>query len=127
MGYGIYNYYKDVWEYNPETNSWLRKNDFPGGERGMSVSFNIKGKTYLGLGSKGENYQGYSDIWEYQQDSDTWLKKDSYIGNAKWNNIVFTINDKAYIGTGAKSYGGGSSWSIWRSYKDLWEFNPNIE
>lgn len=127
LGYGIYNYYKDVWEYNPETNSWLRKNDFPGGERGMSVSFNIKGKTYLGLGSKGENYQGYSDIWEYQQDSDTWLKKDSYIGNAKWNNIVFTINDKAYIGTGAKSYGGGSSWSIWRSYKDLWEFNPNIE
>jgi hypothetical protein len=127
LGQDYYNYYNDVWEYNPETDKWIRKNDFSGKERSMSVCFSIKGKIYLGLGTKDENYQGYSDIWEYQQESDTWQEKDSYIGQAKWNNIVFTFNDKAYIGTGAKSYGGGSSWSIWRSYKDLWEFNPNLK
>ena len=124
-GYANY-YYTDVWEYNLETDKWIQKNDFPGDKRGMALSFVLQSKAYIGMGAvEEESYQGFPDFWEYKQDTDEWIKKDSYIGGGTWNNIVFAIGEKAYVGTGAKSYGNGSSWGICRSYKDLWEFDPN--
>lgn len=126
LGENFNGYYNDIWEYNPESNIWSRKNDFPGAKRTMAISFMLKSKIYVGLGAEEYNYQGYSDIWEYRDSSDTWIKKDSYVGNGNWKNIVFTFEDKVYIGAGVKSKGGGSSWSVWTDYEDLWEFNPNI-
>jgi N-acetylneuraminic acid mutarotase len=125
MGYDLYRGYNDLWEYSPVTNTWSEKNKFPGGSRSMAITFILDSKAYVGLGSLYDNFSGFSDVWEYQINSDTWIRKDDYIGGGKWDNIVFTLNNKVYIGMGAKSYGGGSSWGIFRSYKDLWEFNPN--
>lgn len=125
MGYDLYQAYNDIWEYSPVTNTWSAKNKFPGNSRAMAITFILDSKVYIGLGSLYDNFNGFSDVWEYQINSDTWIRKEDYIGGGKWDNIVFTLNNKAYIGMGAKSFGGGSSWGICRSYKDLWEFNPN--
>ncbi|MFA5974383.1 MAG: IPT/TIG domain-containing protein [Lentimicrobiaceae bacterium] len=125
MGYDLYQAYNDIWEYSPLTNSWSSKNNFHGRGRAMAISFIRDSKVYVGLGDDVQNYNGFSDIWEYQINSDSWIRKEDYIGAGKWNNVVFGLNNKTYIGMGAKSYGGGSSWDIVRSYKDLWEFNPN--
>jgi len=127
MGYDVYLYqaYNDIWEYSPLTNSWSEKNHFPGSGRSLAISFILDSKVYVGLGTQIQYYNGFSDVWEYQINSDSWIRKDDYYGGGKWKNIVFVLNYKAYIGMGAKSYGGGSSWEICRSYKDLWEFNPD--
>ena len=55
---------KDFWEYDPATNSWLRKNDFGGTGRLGSVGFAIGSKGYVGLGNEGSNVYR-NDFWEY--------------------------------------------------------------
>jgi N-acetylneuraminic acid mutarotase len=119
------NFYADIWAYDKASDTWEQKNDFPGEGRAYALSFVLHSKAYIGMGSVEESYKGFPDIWEYNSILDEWTKMDSYIGGGAWSNVVFTINDKAYVGAGARSYGGGSSWSIWRSYKDFWEFDPN--
>lgn len=48
-------YYKDFWEYDPETNKWTQKTDFPGSARNDATAFGLSDKGYIGSGYDG-NY-----------------------------------------------------------------------
>ncbi|MDB5119028.1 MAG: type sorting protein [Sphingobacteriales bacterium] len=55
----------DFWEYDPSTNIWTRKADFPGGNRQHSSGFAVNGKAYLGLGMPDAFAPLKNDFWEY--------------------------------------------------------------
>ena len=55
MGLGHYNaivdvLFEDIWEFDPGTNTWTQKADFPGGKRLQCASFTINGIGYVGTG-----------------------------------------------------------------------------
>src|SRR5207249_3579671 len=41
---------KDVWEYNPDNDTWTRKDDYPGGGSQYQAAFGIINKGYIGMG-----------------------------------------------------------------------------
>ncbi len=108
-------WFKDFWEYNPETDSWEQKADFPGERRHGAVGFTIDDKGYVGTGYG--DYISYKDLWEYNPDTDNWAKKADFGGTARSEAVGFSINGKGYIGTGRGMY----------LHHDFWEYNPNTD
>jgi N-acetylneuraminic acid mutarotase len=100
--------FNDFWEYNPVTDSWLQKDDFPGEKRHDAVGFTIDGKGYIGTG------YGHKDLWEYNPETGNWTRKADFDGAYRSRAVGFAINGKGYIGTG-----DGTA-----SYRDFWEYDP---
>lgn len=111
------NYLNDFWEYNPDSNKWIRKADFPSDGRYGASAHTIKGKIYVCFGydnSKNSN----NDLWEYNPENDTWTKKAVFPGQPRYSASGFVIGDSVlYIGTG--TYGNSFDYLY-----DFWMYNP---
>ncbi len=59
--------YEDFWAYNIDSDTWIKKTDFPGQLRSESSSFSFNGKGYWGLGRNafGNFFNGINDFYEY--------------------------------------------------------------
>ncbi|MHC1704130.1 MAG: hypothetical protein AB9846_09510 [Tenuifilaceae bacterium] len=110
---GSLNSTKDFWEYNPISNSWIRKTDFGGNNRSSATCFSIGLYGYIGCGAQGGD-PTYKDFWKYDQILDTWTKMADF-GSIRRNCIGFAINTKGYIGV-------GDNYLIY--YNDFWSFEP---
>ncbi|MCE3278260.1 MAG: type sorting protein [Bacteroidetes bacterium] len=85
----------EFWEWNSDNNSWSRKTDFPGTQRGGATGFSIGTKGYI---SGGQIYGGFfTDLWEWDQATDTWTRKADKGGNGRENPSSFVIGNKAYL------------------------------
>jgi N-acetylneuraminic acid mutarotase len=62
---------KDVWEYDPQSDSWSQKTDFAGQARAMSIGFVLGSYLYLGTGNDA-NAQNLSDIWRARPSATGW-------------------------------------------------------
>jgi len=103
-----------LFEYDPVTDIWTRKADFPGTLRSNAVFFSLpNGKAYVGLGTT-LNYVYLNDMWEYDPVTDRWRRLEDFPGTARYSAVAFSVGSKAYIGLG---YDG-------QHRKDIWEFNP---
>jgi N-acetylneuraminic acid mutarotase len=104
-GFGDYDYsiqYKDLWEYDPATDTWAQKADLPGVARVSSTSFSINGFGYVGLGWT--SYIGATtlgDFYKYDPAGNTWTTIATFPGNGRFNASSFVINGYAYVGIGA--------------------------
>ncbi|WP_314519363.1 T9SS type A sorting domain-containing protein [Xanthocytophaga agilis] len=107
----------DLWEYDPITNNWTRKADFPGGMRFAAVGFSVNGKAYLGLGidSSGNRRK---DWWEYNPLTNSWTRKADFPGQARSMAVGFTLTGKGYLGMG---YSG----SVY--LKDFWMYDDQSD
>jgi len=55
---------KDLWAYDPATDTWIRQPDLPATGRGMFVAFSVGEVGYFGLG--GDRYNNnLSDLWRF--------------------------------------------------------------
>jgi PKD repeat protein len=106
--------YNDVREYDPVTNSWTSKANFPGTARAYATGFTIGTKGYYGTGSDINGF--YKDFWEYNSLTDTWVQKRDFPGVARSMANAFAIGNKGYLGIG---WAGNYYHLI-----DLWEYNP---
>ena len=61
---------KDVWRYDPEHNSWERKNDFPTVFSG-GISICGNNRVFAGFGTSSESV---GVLWEYNEKTDNWTK-----------------------------------------------------
>jgi IPT/TIG domain-containing protein len=86
----------DWWEYDPATDQWTRKADFPSAQTmDFFPGFVINNRIYLGLGP---NHTDKS-WWEYDPSTDRWIQKADYPG-IKDNWFApggFSIVNKGYI------------------------------
>jgi N-acetylneuraminic acid mutarotase len=104
--------FKDLWEYNPTTNSWTQKADFGGTARSNAVGFQINNKGYFTTGYDATGRK--KDLWEYDPISNLWTQKTDFLGTARYDAIGFSISGKGYVGTGFDT-----------GYKnDFYEYNP---
>jgi N-acetylneuraminic acid mutarotase len=92
---------KDLWEYDSQTDQWIRKADFPGEARVKAIGAVIGDKAYVGLGavSIGEGNQ-FSDFWEYDIINDTWKQVSSFPGKASNDLFSVVIDDCIYTTEG---------------------------
>lgn len=109
--------YEDIFEYDPTTDKWIKKADFPGRRRDQPVSFTIAEKGYFGTG----NVDPFSPIntnefWQYDPASDKWTQKASFVSSARCRAFGFSIGQKGYIG------GGENNASA--KINDFYEYDP---
>ena len=68
-----------LYAYNPSTNNWTRKADFPGVFRFDQHSFEAGGFGYSGLGALGCCPGGsLIDLWRYSPSTDSWLQRSNF-------------------------------------------------
>lgn len=115
---GDYEKYRKLYEYDPETDTWTRKKDFPGKKRSDAFGFALNNKGYVGCGSY-SYYTTYSDFWEYDPVTDSWTQKNDFPVKCD-DALAVVINGKAYVGFG-KSYIEQKS----NYYSGFWEYNPD--
>jgi len=104
-----------LWEFNPHTLSWTRKNNFPGEPRDESFTFELNGRKYIGGGQAGS--QLYDDIWEYDAVSDAWSLY-TKMPFKRFGSVAFTINGKIYVGYGFNFENGLNA------LMDFYEYDP---
>jgi N-acetylneuraminic acid mutarotase len=75
----------DFWKYNPITDQWIQKTNFPGAERDEGAFFSIGNKGYIGLGGQNSN-PTYNDFYEYAPDSITII---SELTNSNFSADIF--------------------------------------
>lgn len=108
---------KDIWEYDPATNTWTQKADFPGsGANGIyfATAFTADNKGYICGGKCGPN--SYSNqLWEYKPSSDQWIQRTNFPGGVRYQLSSFSIGNQGYVGLGANQ-------DIYK--KDFYCYNP---
>lgn len=97
---------KELYEYDPQTDTWTRKSDFPSTARRAGIAFSVDtdgngvpDKGYIAFGSTNTSTR-YNDIWEYDQITDTWTEMSpSAMGAVNQPNGV-VIGDEIIVGMG---------------------------
>ena len=117
----------DFWEYNPNTNQWARKQDFPGSCPVDPATFSIDSRGYVALGTylhyeegsvKSEGSYLGNELWEYDPERDIWTRLSDYPGQPKTRAKGFSINRHGYIA------GGNISTHTPEGTSEFYEYNP---
>ncbi len=104
--------YADWWEYNPVTDTWTQKNNFPTGARSYSTSFSINGYGYVfGGDTLGKIY---NDLWKYNVLTDAWSQQASMPDTPRTSSSAFSAGNMGYV------FGGYTN----PCTQDLWQYNP---
>lgn len=93
-----------LWEYQPETNTWFRKADFPGTGRWSPRGFVIGDRFYVGYGediSLTGSWELVDDLWEYDIDKDTWEGRSPFTAKPYFVSLSFGVDGAGYIGSEA--------------------------
>jgi N-acetylneuraminic acid mutarotase len=108
---------KDLWEYDPSTNSWTQKADFPGsGGNGIyfATAFSADNKGYVCGGKWGPSLYS-SQLWEYKPSTNQWIQRANFPGGFRYQLSSFAIGNQGYVGLGANQ----------DTYKkDFYRYNP---
>ena len=113
-----------LFSYNPATNQWTRRADFPGTSRSRGVGFSASGRGYFGAGVTGEDERGLRDIWQYDPATDAWQYVTDYPGEGNRYLITYSTDTKAYVGWGYENQASPSGGARVVGCTDFWEFKP---
>jgi uncharacterized delta-60 repeat protein len=69
-------YKNDVWEYDPQIDSWTQKSNFPGAARHSATAASVFGIGYFGTGWSFNN-NNLKDWWSYDSNADSWTQQAS--------------------------------------------------
>lgn len=110
------NVLKDLWEYNPQTNSWAPKADYPGGGGGgvyFATAFTLDNKGFVVCGKIGADTY-IREVWEYKPSANTWMQRPDFPGGQRYQLCSFVVEDEAFVGLGAD----------YNTYlDDIWKYN----
>ena len=111
-GGGWWNLIQDLWEYNPDTNSWTQRATLPTSSwfsgYGGCFSLNNKGYAVTREGS----CTVYARFYEYDPDTNSWTRK-ADMSITRTFAVGFSIDNMGYIGTG------------YPNRVDFWEYDPD--
>ena len=116
----------DWYEYDPATDKWTSKSNFPGASRANAVAFVINGKAYVGLGTNYDRVSKsdlYTDFYEYNPATNLWVKKADFSGTPRDQSVCFAIGEKGYLGTGnidAFQANNTKEFYEYNATKDVW-------
>lgn len=108
-------YYRDFWEYNPQTDTWTQKALYGGAARVSASAFSIGGVGFLGLGQLA-NSASSAVLYAYDVASNSWVRfSDFPLAAGRYEAATFVANNRAYVTCGTDGT---------LNYRDCWEFNP---
>jgi N-acetylneuraminic acid mutarotase len=115
----------DLWEYDPDTDKWTRKADYPGQAAEYLRGFTIGNKAYMGTGFgqkifRPDDPAQNKDFWEYNPAADTWTRKADLPALERENVIAFEINGFGYLGLGTNN-----NYDV--NYKDFWKYDATAD
>lgn len=119
---GDYNWewYNDLWEYDPSANDWTQKASYDALGRYLPVAFTIGNRAYVGTGTyrldRDHNAIYLNDFWEYDPATDSWQQKANVPEKGRTGATGISIGNKAYVGLGYYYYD--------TRLKDWWEYDP---
>ena len=112
--------YKDLWEWDQATDTWIKKADFPGGNRSYGTGFSIGSTAYMGTGMNSTG-NTTKDFWRWDQNTNTWQKEADFGGGNRTHigTGSFAIGNKGYVGpgSGARNLGGMNN--------EFWEYQED--
>ncbi|MBK7883183.1 MAG: hypothetical protein IPJ81_04790 [Chitinophagaceae bacterium] len=115
-------FFKDVWQYNPANDSWLKKQPLPDGkERFWTDCFLLKNRIFITGGGVSVNNQFdmLSDVLEYDIKNNKWIEQTSLPdGKNRMAHCSFVVDIKAYITAGVHDLNVNPT----INFKDVWEF-----
>lgn len=109
------NLFRDWWEYDPVTDVWTQKANFPSMRRSGPAIFTGNSKIYI-VGGGGNMMVIFSDTWEYDPTLNQWSPKLNLPAGTRNLAASFSIGNKGYICTGQ----GGSPIDM---QSDFWEYD----
>ncbi|OJJ19682.1 hypothetical protein BKI52_19310 [marine bacterium AO1-C] len=102
----------DLWEYDPTTDTWTQKANYPGGKRTAAVSFVIQDIAFVGLGTD-VNTIHQKDFWQYKPATNTWTQIADFTGTPSFSQQTgFSVGGKGYV--------------VKRDSKELWEIDLGV-
>jgi N-acetylneuraminic acid mutarotase len=109
---------RDVWSYDPATDLWTRRNDFPGTARGYVFSASISGLGVLALGVLPTGISDLTrEVWLYDPSGDTWTRGPDFPGVGRGSASGMAVDSNLYIGLGCDSELSNLS-DFWRLRSD---------
>ncbi len=116
-------YFKGIREYDPLTDTWTRKANFPGIGLKDAFVFTVGNKAYVGTGESvnlaDNSIIRTNQFWEFNPIANTWTQKADFGGGIRSSAISFSIGNKGYVGSGNSS--PNSTYGIFPS--DFWEYD----
>jgi N-acetylneuraminic acid mutarotase len=110
--------YTDFFEYDPATDKWTAKANFPTVGRDQPVFFTIANKGYVGTGNTNPSSAASvkSDFWEYDPATNKWSAKADFPSISRCRAFGFAIGNKGYLG-------GGEDLNV-NKLADFYEYDP---
>ena len=107
---GLEDISKEVWEYDPATDQWTRKADFPGQNRMYPHLIPAGNKFYVGHGDLRDR-----DLWEYNPENDSWTQLEGVSTNQElFKGIAFELKGRVYIGAGIVGHSPYNENEFWK-------------
>ena len=103
--------FQDLWEYDPASDKWTQKADYPGGGRDAIGVMVIGDKAYIAGGTDNANI--YGDFYEYDPATDNWTQLTD-LPLAIGFPSMFSIGNYGYMACGANK----------NDTNDLWRYDP---
>lgn len=103
VGFGrdeFQNNYNDLWEYNPQTDSWTQKSSCPTIGRQSAIATSLRNSGYIGSGT-GTNI---NDWWKYTPATDSWTQLTNIPLSQRYGNTCSILNNKIYVTGGGGHY-----------------------
>jgi hypothetical protein len=117
-----------LWAYNPTSDTWTRRADFPGPSRQRGTGFALARSGFFGLGLTPDG-QGLRDLWQYDPNADRWQYITDYPGQGNQLLAVFSAPDgykpeRAYLGWGYEAQRTSTGVNRNVGCTDWWELTP---
>ena len=71
-GFDGFNYYNDMWQYDPIGNTWVELDTFPGAKRALAVAFATSNYGYVGCGWNGRDGVLLNDFYKFSPNGNVW-------------------------------------------------------
>ena len=118
---------KDVWQYNPQTDAWIRVADFPVAGIGMT-GFQVGNRGYVLEAGQGNPTAPTGNLtsvrlWSYDPANNIWVQQANLPTTGRTVNsaTVFSTGGKAYAAIGANDSTMVNGVLV---KNDFWEYNP---
>lgn len=113
-------YSKSFYAYDPATDVWTQKEDFPGLARGFAIGEVWNGKAYFGFGASGSS--SLDDLWSFDPLTDEWTQLASCDCNARTHPAMVALNGQIFLGLGGGTpTGNANDWWMYDIETDTWE------
>lgn len=106
---------KSLWEYNPETDKWTLKTQYPGNLGDHLAAFSYKEKIYFGISSISQEATLLVDkrLWSYDLASDKWISMEEFpVDHIYGGLFYFFLKDYLYVGM--ENSGISNTYTLWK-------------